>query len=236
MKISIVKFKESITKNKNKEEIKGKENEEENKKKGEIKKTLVYKTIVSVLIFIVIYKIVTFFVSDEIKNLNSVNNVSSQGIVENILNIASYDVIAEIEITGNKTINKYLVNQKYTMPDIITQEILEPENMLGIKITKIGNELRLENTKLNIISIYENYNYISENILDLCKFLENFKNQGIVEYVENDKYIILELENLNQTLYIDKLTGNPHSMQIKDANENNIINILYTRVEFNLVN
>ena len=93
------------------------------------------------------------------------NNINSQEMESNILNTNYYELIADIEIKSNKNQNKYVIKQKYQKNEkennIETeQEVLEPSNIAGVKIIKQNNKLIIENTNLDLKSIYENYNYI----------------------------------------------------------------------------
>ena len=78
------------------------------------------------------------------------NNSSSQDVVNYILNINSYEAEINVEINSNKNNNKYKIKQKYENSGIITQEIIEPNNINGVRITKENDNLRIENTDLNL--------------------------------------------------------------------------------------
>ena len=166
------------------------------------------------------------------------NNSSSQEIINNILNISSYETKIEVDVNSNKNANKYIIKQKYVAPDISEQEVLEPKNIEGIKIVKNKNELKVENTKMNLIKIYNDYEYMTDNCLDLNAFIEDYKIMGKEIYGDRDNEIILTIENKsekyhkNRTLYISKETGKPTKMEIKDNNKKTLIYILYKEVEF----
>ncbi len=166
------------------------------------------------------------------------NNSSSQEIINNILNISSYETKIEVDVNSNKNANKYIIKQKYVAPDISEQEVLEPKNIEGIKIVKNKNELKVENTKMNLIKIYNDYEYMTDNCLDLNAFIEDYKIMGKEIYEDRDNEIILTIENKsekyhkNRTLYISKETGKPTKMEIKDNNKKTLIYILYKEVEF----
>ena len=95
---------------------------------------LLKKIMVVIVIIIVIFFI--FFYINKTKKINFGNNSSSQEIVDNILNISSYETIIEVEVNSNKNTNKYIIKQTYIAPDVLEQEVLEPENIQGIKISK----------------------------------------------------------------------------------------------------
>ena len=190
-----------------------------------------------IVIIIIIICICIFFYINKSKKIKIGNNSTSQEIIDNILNISSYETVIEVEIKSNKNINKYIIKQKYIFPDISEQEILEPENIQGIKITKKDNEIKVENSKLNMSKIYNDYEYMTDNCLDLNTFIENYKLNKKQIYEEDDDEIILNTENENnkytryQTLYIDRKTGKPTKMEIKDNSKNTSVYILYREVK-----
>ncbi len=200
-------------------------------------KHIVFKTFIAI-IFIVMILFLVFFYINKTKKIKIGNNTSSQEIIENILNISSYETVIEAEINSNKNTNKYLIKQKYIAPDVSEQEILEPENIKGIKIIKKENELKLTNTKLNISKIYNNYQYMTDNCMDLNTFINDYKTNKKKENEEKNNEILLHIENQNsqytryRTLYISKETGKPTKMEIKDNSKKKIIYILYREVKF----
>ena len=189
-----------------------------------------------IVIIIIIICICIFFYINKSKKIKIGNNSTSQEIIDNILNISSYETVIEVEVHSNKNTNKYTIKQKYIFPDISEQEIIEPENIQGIKITKKDNELKVENSKINMSKIYNDYEYMTDNCLDLNTFIENYKLNKKQIYEEDDE-IILNTENENnkytryQTLYIDKKTGKPTKMEIKDNSKNTSVYILYREVK-----
>ena len=195
------------------------------------------KKIIIIISIIATFFIIFFYITKS-KKIKIGNNISNQEIIENILNISSYETIIEVEVNSNKNINKYIIKQTYEKTGKSEQEILEPENMQGTKITKIENELKLENTKLNITKIYNNYPYMTDNCMDLNTFLESYEQSEKQEYSEKDNEIILEIENKQnpytqyRKLYISKETGKPTKMEIKDNSKKTLVYILYKEVKF----
>ena len=167
------------------------------------------------------------------------NNRNSQEIIDHILNISSYEAIIEVEVNSNKNTNKYLIEQTYVAPNTSEQEVIEPENIQGIKIIKNENELKVENTKMDLIKIYNHYEYMTDNCLDLNAFIEDYKGINKQKYEEKDNEIILTIENKDEKyhrtrmLYISKETGKPTKMEVKDNNKKTLIYILYKEVELN---
>ena len=201
-------------------------------------KKIVKKIIIFILLMFLII-LFLFFYTNKSKKIKFGNNSSSQEIVDYILNISSYEAIIDAEVTSNKTVNRYVIRQTYIAPDISEQEILEPENIQGIKIRKKGNSLILENSRLNLSKIYNEYRYMTDNCMDLNTFISEYKanEENIYEEINNE--IILNTENKNnpytryRTLYISKETGIPTRMEIKENSKKTLIYILYREVKFN---
>ncbi len=193
------------------------------------------KKIIKISIFIILtLMILIIFILVNKKNKIG-NNINSQEMESNILNTNYYELIADIEIKSNKNQNKYVIKQKYQKNEkennIETeQEVLEPSNIAGVKIIKQNNKLIIENTNLDLKSIYENYNYISDNNLDLITFIEEYKNDNNKIYKTEKEKLIMKVKN--KTLYIDKKTNKPIKMEIQDANKNIAVYILYREVSF----
>lgn len=199
------------------------------------------KKIMIVLVLVVLIFLILFllFRNSMSKNLKIGNNSTSQEIVNSILNINSYETKIEVEVKSNKNSNKYIIKQKYNGIEENSQEIIEPNNISGVKIVKKGKNLRLENSNLNLTSIFEDYQYISDNSLDLCSFIEDYKNNEKAQWKEKDNNIIMETSKTenksdkHKILYIDNKSGKPLKMEIKDNNKNIAVYILYKEVIVN---
>lgn len=198
--------------------------------------------IISVLIIIVIILLIFFIKKayNPSKTGNNISNKSLEDIKNYILNISSYEATLEVTVNSNKNTNKYILKQKCVMPDTFIQEVLEPENIKNLKTRYDGKTLKIENTRLNLTKIYEEYEHMANNTLFLSTFIENYKNdEGSNLKVENEK-IVLECKTKNdnkyqnlQKLYISKNTGMPIKMEIKDANKNTLVYILYNEIKIN---
>ena len=169
-----------------------------------------------------------------VKNIKIGNNKNSQEMVDDILNMKTYEAIIEVEVNSNKNQNKYVLKQKYNEEESY-QEVLEPSNIKGVKITRAEGNLKLENSNLNLTSIFENYSYLSENNLDLSCFINDYKSNNNSKYREDDNQIVMETNGNNdyKTLYINKKTGKPEKLEIVDANKKNTVYILYKEVDVN---
>ena len=197
------------------------------------------------LIIIVLLVAILFLVFSKktAKVFKNGNNKTSQEIVDCILNISSYNLKVTVEVNSNKNNNKYILNQQYVSPNISKQEVIEPSNIAGIKIINDGTNLKLENSNLNLSTIFENYNYLGDNCLDLISFIENYKTNAESEFIEQENQIIMKTKSgnenkytKNKVLYIDKETCKPTRLEIKDNNEKTTVYILYNEVEINSTN
>lgn len=202
------------------------------------KKLLIIGTIIFCVILII------FFIKNNYnfsKKGNNISNKSADEIKEYILNIDSYQAIAEITIKSNKNQNTYKVEQKYNRENnIYKQEMLEPENIKGVQFIYDGTTLKVENTKLNLNKIYENYNYIESNELSLASFIEDYKQSNEAKYSEENGKLILETDVkktnkyvANKKLYINKEKGEIEKLEINDITQNTRIYILYNKIEIN---
>ncbi len=190
------------------------------------------------LIILIIIGIIYFLINNKTKKLKIGNNTSSQEIVNYILNINSYEAVVEVNVKSNKNENKYKIKQVYNGNENNWHEVLEPLNIAGVKIIKEGTSLKLENTNLNLISILENYEYISDNIIDLSSFIDDYKNGENSEWKEKDNKILMKTSNndknkKSKTLYINKQNGLPEKMEIRDNNKKTAVYILYNEVNVN---
>ena len=199
------------------------------------------KIIIITIIAIAIVIFISIFFKINYKKINTGNNILNKTldeVQEYICNINSYEAIMEVTINSNKNTNKYKIKQTHDENEDI-QEILEPENVKGIKFIYKDNTLQIINTNLNLTKIYNNYPYIESNNLWLNDFLEEYKqaDNENKETTVNDEEVVLKLEVQNEDsnikykeLYLDKKTGNPTKLLIQDNNKNTVIYILYSEI------
>ena len=199
------------------------------------------KIIIITIIAIAIVIFVSIFFKINYKKINTGNNILNKNldeVQEYICNINFYEATMEVTINSNKNTNKYKIKQTHDENEDI-QEILEPENVKGIKFIYKNNTLQIINTNLNLTKIYNNYPYIESNNLWLNDFLEEYKqaDNENKEATENDEEVVLKLEVQNEDsnikykeLYLDKKTGNPTKLLIQDNNKNTVIYILYSEI------
>ena len=191
------------------------------------------------LIVIILIIVISIFISKKmIKNKKNGNNMNSQEIVDNILNIKSYKSKIKVQVNSNKNQNKYIIMQEYNTKNGCVQEIIEPENIAGVKISKKDNNLKIENSQLDLKKVYENYIELEDNSLDLISFINDYKENSKSEYDEKNNEIIMKTKVNknnsylnNKTLYIDKESILPKKLIIQDNNKNTTIFIEYIEIE-----
>lgn len=191
------------------------------------------KVFISIVIFLIIGIIIfLIFNNKRVKKSKIGNNSSSQEIVDYILNISSYSATIEVTVKSNKNENKYILKQEYNGENQNSQEVIEPTNIAGIKIIKEGDSLKLENSNLNLTSIFEKYECISDNCLDLSSFIEDYKNDENAKFKEENNQIIMQTKS--KTLYIDKNTAMPVKMEVIQTHKNVAVYILYNELKIHL--
>lgn len=179
------------------------------------------------------------------KNFDIGNNITSKSIQEieqYILNISSYEAKAEVMIESNKNINKYVLKQEYNNSGKIEQIVLEPSNIEGLTISYNEGNLTINNTKLNLQTVYNNYKYVVDNNLWLNSFIKDYRESNNKSISENSDYIVMTVDISDSNnygkikiLYINKTTGNPEKMLIQDKNQKNMVYILYSEIRINSV-
>ena len=198
------------------------------------------KKILFLLVIILIVFLIFFIYKNVTKKSKVGNNMSSQEIVDYILNINSYKAKITVNVSSNKNKNKYIIYQEYNKDNGSIQEVIEPSNIAGTKITNKDGNLIIENTNLNLSTIFENYKGLGENDLDLSTFIEDCKSSDNIKAEESNGQIIIEIKNDNESkytqnkkLYIDKEKLIPTKLIIEDNNQNSTIIIEYNEIELN---
>ncbi len=193
--------------------------------------------IIVIAILLTIFLI--FFSKKSYENMNIGNNNLNKTLEEvedYILNIKSYTATIEVTVNSNKNSNKYLIKQSH-QEENDKQEVIEPGNIRGVKITYKDSSLKVENSKLNLEKIYNNYPYIESNILWLNSFIEEYKNSTQKGISEKNEKIIMQIRRKNdkktaiEELILDKKTLKPTQLSIMDNNKNTIVYILYNEIE-----
>ena len=193
-----------------------------------------------VIIGIIFLVVILLFISKNMTRKSKIgNNMNSQEIVDYILNINSYSATANIQVNSNKNNNKYIIKQEYSGENGCVQEVLEPSNIAGVKITRKDDSITIQNTNLSLTTIFNNHRILEDNSLDLQSFINDYKTYEKSFSEETDKEIILKTESninkyvKNKSLYINKNDAMPTKLIVKDDNQNTTIIIEYSDIELN---
>ena len=196
------------------------------------------KKIILILFIIIIIILLIIFFKNMIKKQKNGNNINSQEIVDTVLNLNSYKAKIFVQVNSNKNQNKYILMQEYNTENGCVQEVIEPENIAGVKITKKDDNLKIENSGLDLQTIFENYKGLEDNSLDLSCFIKEYKDNSNSNYEEKNEEIIMKVNTKNKytqnkTLYINKEKKIPTKLLIQDNNKNTTIVIEYIEIELN---
>lgn len=189
------------------------------------------------IFFIIIVCLILIFLLIFLRTYKNKENGNNNN---NILNMSSYTAKIEVTIKSNKNTTKYIMSQEYKKGEYSKQIIEEPEQIYGLTMEYKNNNIKIENTRLNLSNIYEGYNYITENNLFLNEFIDDYNNSKEAMREENENEIILTTncrnsENRYQTnkiLTIDKQTNKPKKMEVQDVNKNTTVYILYNEISY----
>lgn len=203
--------------------------------------------LLGLFILIIITTTIYFFIKKDYKNENIGHNMSNKNIEEieeYILNISSYQAKMNVTIESNKNTNKYLIEQTYKKNKISKQKVLEPSNIEGLEIIYEKENLTINNAKLKLTTIYENYPNLIENCLWIDSFIEDYKqekNNNGTNIKEENETVTMETKTKNENnkyiynkkLSIDRKTGKPTKLIVQDINKKNLIYILYNEITLN---
>ena len=204
------------------------------------------KKLIFIILLIIISLFAIFFIKKHYKNFEKGNNMSNKSadeIKDYILNINSYEAEIIVRQESNKNTNTYKINetsdfknQKYT------QVVLEPQNISGVILNYENNNLTIRNNKLGLEKLYQNYSYLENQDLGLQGFIEDFKKNEISKSYFEGEYCVLETNTKNgnkktyyKKLYINRETGAPIKIEIKDITQKTIIYILYNEIKINSI-
>lgn len=192
--------------------------------------------IILICIFFIIFLI---FYYKNFLNGNNIFKKSDEEIIENILKAnLNYKTEAEVTIYSNKNENTYTINQEETEEHSFL-EVTSKGDISGLVLEYQENRLILKNTELDLEKIFENYNELSSNYLFLRTFVQDYlvsEEKSINQ--EDEETIIVKVTVLDSNkyikykeLYIDRRTGLPKKLIIKNSDKQIKVCIIYTNIE-----
>lgn len=194
----------------------------------------------SMLVLILTILLSTTIIKKDNK-IDKVGNNKNIKEMEQLLNIESYKAKLTVNVKSNKNENNYIINQEVKYNEYQKETFESPEELKETEIFYENNILTIKNSKIGASKIYEGYKELTSNKLFFTDFLKEYKNATVEnkEIKEDNEQIKLTVKNKENytsqsTLYIDKTTMKPTSMEIKDKNQNIRVYILYNEIEFNI--
>ena len=192
------------------------------------------------LIFLILIFFIIFFIF-YYKNFLNGNNTfkkSNEEIIENILNEdLSYKSEAQVTIYSNKNENTYIINQEETK-EYSKLEVVSKGDISGLILEYKENKMILKNTELNLEKIFDNYKELSGNYLFLKTFVKEYLESENCQILEDEENIIIKISLLEfnkyikyKELYIDKKTGLPNKLIIKNSDKQIKGCIIYNNIE-----
>lgn len=194
------------------------------------KKMVFIFAIICIIVFCIFYYI--FFISG-----NNIVRNQKEFVEDMFEKLNSYEANIDVVIVSNKNENKYSMRQ------IVDGEnskliINSPENVSGLEIEIKDNNLKITNLKTNMEKEYKNYKSVINSSLFIKSFIEDFyefPNQ--IQESENEIIVKINLEKENDTytkskeLYLNKETGMPIKLLIKDDNQKINTSIIYNDIK-----
>ena len=87
-----------------------------------------------------------------------------------------------------------MLKQEYNNSGKIEQIVLEPSNIEGLTISYNEGNLTINNTKLNLQTVYNNYKYVVDNNLWLNSFIKDYRESNNKSISENSDYIVMTVD------------------------------------------
>ena len=131
------------------------------------------KIFITCMIFLFIFLCIfgyKFFIAGNNKNIERVEDI--EGWLENIRN---YDIEANVIIYSNKNSNTYNLKQ-HKKDNYQRQEIFSNDEGNGMIIENEGNRVIIKNTKLELETVFDNYDEVAKNSVGFDSFIEDYEN------------------------------------------------------------
>lgn len=192
------------------------------------KKIMFIFVLICITVFFIFYYIFSVLGNNKSRNQNE--------IVDDILNnIKQYEANISVTVISNKNESYYTMRQE-AGENSSKLTINTPENIKDMTIEIENNVLKITNTRINMEKIYSDYEFVLNNNLFLDTFIEDYEKNDSKVYEQNDE-IILETKLNNNTyvkfkeLHLDKTTGVPKELIIKDNTKRTCISIIYNDIK-----
>lgn len=188
-----------------------------------------------IIIFIIFF---LFFYYKNSKLGNTIINLSEEKVIENILsNKFNYKAEIKVNVYSNKNKNEYklkiMENGKNSLLEVVGKNSIS-----GLKIEKKNEDLIVTNSNLGLDKIYEKYKEMTDSSLFLTSFSKEYNESKKKQIVEKNNEVLIKItiKDYNKyikykELYLNKKTGMPIKLIVKDSNNQIRISIKYTSIE-----
>ena len=192
------------------------------------KKIVFIFAVICMILFIIFYYIFYISGNNIIRNQNE--------FVEDVFKkLENYEAEIKVNIISNKNENIYDMYQ--IVKDNYSKLVINyPENIKGLEIEFESDCLKIKNEKTNMEKIYENYKNGINNSLFLNTFIKEYK-ENVSEVLDTEEEIIVKVNLNNNTyikskeLYLNKNTGLPIKLLIKDNTKKINTSIIYNDIK-----
>ena len=182
--------------------------------------------------------IFSFFYYKNQKLGNNIIKLSEEKIIEDILSSKlKYDAKIKVKVYSNKNENEYNLKIKEDGKNNYL-EVTGNKDVSSLLIENKNGNLVIKNSKLKLEKLYENYREFTDNSLFLSTFVEEYEKAKEKEIIEENGEIVIkiELKNYNKyikykELYLDKKTGKPVKLLVKDSSKQEKLSIKYINIE-----
>ncbi len=192
-----------------------------------MKKFIILSTIIFIIFFIFYYKI-----------QNKGNNIviqNKENIIAYLESIKNYRANLLVHVYSNKNQTDYEIYQEVN-GEKSKQVVKSPKEIENLEIESDANSIKIRNTNLSLEKVYNNYSNSLSNLLFLNSVVKLIDND--TQIIENESTINLKISSKKDSTYnksiemeIEKNTGNPKSIVIKDKDQRKQICIIYNDIE-----
>lgn len=166
-------------------------------------------------------------------------------IYEKYKDIQSYQCKMTMNVTSNKTVRNYTLQQYYKTPDKYKVEFMEPEEIKGMTMVYKDQGITTIHPAIQGKFTLSDFTLMNEpSYMFLPDFFKTYykseETSVTVAKTEDSRNTILKTEipgnnsyRFNQGLWIDNETLLPKKMEVYDAENKPVLSITYHEIEFN---
>ncbi|MEF9992141.1 MAG: germination lipoprotein GerS [Paraclostridium sp.] len=149
-----------------------------------------------------------------------------------------YKCIADVEVLGNKSSQKYSLVHEYNGSGNFKLKVIEPKHLKGKTIEYQQNKIIVTNPDIKDKLVIPNVGEDSQHLF-IGDFIKNYLQGEDVEIEMKDGYLILTVSIPGNTkyfskqiLYVDSKKNYPAKLEIVDQEGNNRFIVNYSNFEY----